>query len=38
MRHLATELLASKTDQVGRRDHGDVGKSEYENMMIWQGI
>lgn len=38
MRNFASELLAGESDQVGTGSHGDVGKSENENMLFRQSI
>lgn len=37
-RHLLAKLLASKADQVGARDHGNVGENEDGEVAVGQGI
>lgn len=38
VRHLARQLLASETDQIRARHHGNIGKTEDEDMLIGHGI
>lgn len=37
-RHLAAKLLAGEADQIGTRDHGDVGEDEDGEVVVGEGI